>query len=549
MLATMATKSLRDRWTSILYAGVGIAVLLLMTMAVYTQIDTAFYYELPAPMLEAFGISADLGGIGGIAYGAMYDLMGAMTVAGVAISIGAGAVAGEEQAGTMGLLLANPRSRRQVVLSKIAALVALVAVAGVLLWAAGRLVPLVLDVDVTGIQVAALSTHLAAGALVWGMLALAVGAVTGRQLTAVGAAAGAMVISWLATSLLPLNASTAELARAFPWYYFNSSQPELNGINWGHLSVLIALSLALGVVAVVGFARRDLRGGGGRTVLDWLRTNPRTRALAERLAGSTRVSGLTAKTISDRQALLTACSLIMVYLGLASGPLYTILPESFTATFADAPDALLAAVGGADVSTPSGWLQQQVFSIMLPLVAITLLGSVAARALSGAEDDHTMGLVLASPVSRTQVVLGIVRALLAYALALAVVTAAMTMVGVVLAGLDVSLVGIMTISILGSLLGLVHGGIALLVAAATGRTKVAIYTAAGIGLLGYMMESFFPLAESFEPLAALSPFHYFNGGDPLSGDVPWTDAGVLLVLFGLLAGAAVTAFNRRDLRG
>ena len=243
MLGSVYAKSLRDRWTSVVGAGVGIGLLLWMAMAVYAEIDTSFYYELPAAFLEAVGISAEVGGIGGIAYGAMYNLMGAMTLAGVAISFGASAIAGEERAGTLGLLLANPRSRTDVTVSKLASMATLLAGGGLIYLGAALLVPAVLGVDITGIHVAALMLHLTVNALVWGMVAFAIGGWTGNRGAAVGVAAGTMVASWLATSFLPLIEGLADVARVFPWYWFNGSQPELNGVGWGHLGLQVTATL------------------------------------------------------------------------------------------------------------------------------------------------------------------------------------------------------------------------------------------------------------------------------------------------------------------
>ena len=71
----------------------------------------------------------------------------------------------------------------------------------------------------------ALSLHLYVNALFYGMLALAVGAVTGNRDTAVGATAGILVLSFFAVGLLPLVQGLEDLQKAFPWYYFDGSKP------------------------------------------------------------------------------------------------------------------------------------------------------------------------------------------------------------------------------------------------------------------------------------------------------------------------------------
>lgn len=550
MYANVYTTSLRDRGSTVLAAVVAVGLMLLLGMAAYSGIDTSFYYELPEAMLNAAGISAEVGGVGGIAYGAIYNLMGAMTMAGMAISIGASSIAGEERDGTLGLLLGNPRSRRSVLVSKVGSLVTLVVAGGLVLYGAGLLVPAILSVEIAGVQVFALTLHLIMNALFWGMLAVAVGAWTGNRGLGSGVAAGAMVLSWLAASFLPMISATSGLAKISPWYYFSGSQPEVNGIAWGHIAVLAGLSLIAAAVAWIGVDRRDLRGAStATTMIDRLRANPRTQKIAERFAGSTRVTSVMTKTVSDHQGLVAAGAIALFYLGALLTPFYNLLPEAFTTAMGDLPDAMVAAIGGVDMSTPVGWLQGEIFSIVVPIVIIGVLAVVGSRALGGEEENHTMGLLLANPVSRSRIVTEKVAAMVIYAVVLGIVTFAAVTLGVVLGGLDVAISGVAVTSLLAALLGLVYGGVALMLSAATGRVKVAVGGAAGLGLLSYVAQSFLPLNDSLAGWAKLSPFHWFLGSNPLTNGLDWTSVGILLGIFAVLVALSYPLFNRRDLRG
>ena len=544
------TFTVRDRIVSMVVAAVALGLMLALAMAVYADIDLSFYYEMPQAILDAAGISQLVGGVGGIAYGAMYNLMGALTIGGLAIAAGSASIAGEERDGTIGLLLANPRSRTQVLLSKLAALVVLTTVGSLLLWVGGLAVPVALDIDVTGVQVGALVVHLWANSLFWGMLALALGAWTGRPSVAAGAAGGFMALSWLATSFLPMIDGGRTVAQFFPWWYFSSSAPEVNGVDAGHLAVLLGLTVALAVAAVVGVNRRDLRSNvTSVTLLDRLRENPRTAALADRIGGQARVSSIPVKTASDHQGLTLVVGASIAGLGLMEALLFTLLPDGISEVFEQFPDALIAMIGGVDMSTPSGFLQGEVFSIMMPIALIAVTGTVGAKALAGEEENGTMGLLLASPVRRSSIVLGKAVSMVALATVVGLLTFLGTAAGIALAGLDVSLVNLAAISLLATLLGLVFGAVALLVSAATGRVRWAISAAVGLALVAYMLQSFLPLSASYADWAALSPFHYFLRSDPLGTGMAWGDAGVLLAVFLVLVALAVPAFERRDLRG
>lgn len=550
MLTSVFTKSLRDRWVGEVVAAVVVALFLLATMAIYADVDTAFYYDLPPALLDGMGIDPDIGGLSGLAYGSIFNLVGALTVAGLAISFGAASVAGEEREGTLGLLLANPASRTRVLVSKVAGLVVLTAAGSLLLWGSGELVPLVLGIDATGVRVAALMLHLGANAVFWGMLATAIGAWTGNRTVASGGAAGLMVGAYLAATILPLFPAAADVAQFVPWYWFSGSSPEANGIHGGHLASLAGGSVLFGVVAVVGVNRRDLRERRGRTTLvDRLRAHPRTRRWADRIAGSARVSSITAKSTSDQQGLLVVVAGIVAMLALYYGPIYNLLPATFLDALDGFPDALMAMIGQADMSTPAGWLQAELFSLVIPIGFVTVLASTGAKALAGEEADRTMGLLLANPVSRRRVLLAKAAALVVYAVVLGVAAFVGVTGGVLVGGLAVPVTNLVAATALGALFGLAIGMVALAIGAATGRTRPAVAGAAGVAAAAYVAWSFLPLSPALAGWVNVSPFDWYLGGDPLAAGMAWGDAALLVGLSVVLVAVSIPLFERRDLRG
>ena len=94
-------------------------------------------------------------------------------------------------------------------------------------------------------------------AVFYGMLALAIGAVTGNRDTATGGTSAILVLSFFAVGLLPLIEGLEGLRKALPWYYFDGSDPVYNGIAWGHLAVLI-----LGVGPVPDSGRHRVQSTG-----------------------------------------------------------------------------------------------------------------------------------------------------------------------------------------------------------------------------------------------------------------------------------------------
>jgi ABC-2 type transport system permease protein len=378
---------------------------------------------------------------------------------------------------------------------------------------------------------------------------MAIGGWTGSRTTASGTSAGILVLSFLAAGLFPLIEGWESAARAFPWHYYDASGPIDNGVDWGHLGVLLGGSAALAALAVGGVNRRDLREHGvAVTLLDRLRGGPATQRVIERLAGSARVSRIWVKTVSDHQTLTIVVGYIVVVVGAVMGPFYLAIDDALR-DFADQfPEALLAMVGYADMGTAEGWYQTENFSMTLPVALIVVTAVIGSRALAGEEARRTMGLLLANPISRRAVVAEKALAMCSVAALLGVLTFAGTMAGSAMAGLGMSVANVAATSVLVTLLALVFGALALALGAATGLTRIASFGTAGAALILYVLNAFLPLYDGLAGAARWSPFYYYLTADPLNTGMPWGHAGVLAAFcVGLFALSAVL-FERRDLR-
>ena len=171
MLTTVFTKTIRDRWLGWTIAVVCLMLLTLYGMAVYRQIDLSILTSMPEAYVALIGIREDVDA-GGLAVGAIQGLYGAITLAAMALAMGAASVAGEERDGTMGILLGNPKGRTHVLVSKAAAMVLLAAVSVLILWGAVYAIAAMLGVEIGGLDVEALSLHMFVNVLFYGLLAI-----------------------------------------------------------------------------------------------------------------------------------------------------------------------------------------------------------------------------------------------------------------------------------------------------------------------------------------------------------------------------------------
>jgi len=429
-------------------------------------------------------------------------------------------------------------------------MVLLTAVTVLILWAAMVLTAALLDVSIAGMHVGALSLHLFVSSLFYGFLALAVGGWTGNWGTAIGATVGVMVVSFFAVGILPLLEGAEEFVRAFPWHYFDGSDPLINGIAWDHLAILGAASAVLGAIALVGVNRRDLKGQSvGTTLLDRLRAHPLTEKAVGRLAGSARVSSIWLKTASEHQGLflITAIYTFLIQ-GLVMGPLYGAMPRSALDAFQDFPQEMLALLGGGDISTAEGFYQIETYGMMAPILVMIMTIAIGAGALAGEESRRTMSLLLANPISRSRIVAEKAATMTLYAFLVGIVTFAGVALGALLADLGMSTANIAATSFLQVLVGLGFGALALALSAGTGRQKVAIFGAIGAALVLHMLNGLAEFDETMADVAVLSPFHYYLGNDPLNNGMDWSHAAVLLAICAVLLAASFVLFERRDIR-
>ena len=175
-----------------------------------------------------------------------------------AVGFGARAVAGEEEDGTLDLILSGPVSRLRLLAHQFAAMTALTSLIGLVNLAAILLAGAAFGMGLAPGKLAAATFGVVLIALVFGSLALAVGAVTGKRGPAIAVASAAALTAYLVFSLAEVVTWLGTVQKVSPWYYYAASAPLLKGIEWAHAGVLAAIVVALPVAGGVVFDRRDL---------------------------------------------------------------------------------------------------------------------------------------------------------------------------------------------------------------------------------------------------------------------------------------------------
>jgi ABC-2 type transport system permease protein len=205
-----------------------------------------------------FGGNLDIASGAGYLGTEVFSFWGPIVLVAVAIAAGSAAIAGEEERGTLDLLLSLPVSRTRCLLEKLAALVCEVVALAFVMWILLVIVSSAAGMGVSAVNLAAAMLGLVLFALDFGMLAFAIGAATGRKALAIGLSATAAVIADVLNALAPL-ASWLDSARLVsPFYFYSHGDPLRHGIAGTDTLILLAIAVVLGALAPHLFRRRDL---------------------------------------------------------------------------------------------------------------------------------------------------------------------------------------------------------------------------------------------------------------------------------------------------
>lgn len=239
-------------------------------------------------------------------------------------------------------------------------------------------------------------------------------------------------------------------------------------------------------------------------------------------------------------------------LGLLLVPFYETIAaqgEQFERLLEAYPPEFMAFFGAEDlgmIATPQGYLSLEYFAIMPVLLGIFAV--IAGSGLVAAEEENgTLDLLMAYPVSRSVVFFGRVLALEVTLLAIL----AVAYLGIYLPSLN-SPMNLDPVGLIWPYLSLfavvfLFAALSLLLSLLLPSRRMAGMVG-GLLLVGsYFLTSLANLAPTLKGAARFSPMSYYQSGDAMSG-LHWGWFSGLLLVAGLLVGASWLLFERRDIR-
>jgi ABC-2 type transport system permease protein len=534
MFRTIWSKSLRDYRVPILSWGIGLGLLMAIIFAGATPALRDAYASV-AQSFRFFGDPYAVQTSEGFITTRLLEVTLPILFSFWPILAGARMVRGEEERGTMDVLLATPQSRTRVILEKLLALIiALLLIA--LLMALGT---------IAGESAANTQLHFGRALLAalnvsllvffFAMVALLISQFATHRGTAAGWAGGLMILAFLLDGT-GRTVSGTWVQHLSPFYYYNLNRPLIPSFNntLGGALLLFGLSLLFATSSVVLFAGRD---SGGPAFM-WRHKHANGNLQVERSLRKAE-RAISMRTISLRALRAQGGASFWWLLGIViwCGWCVLLIPsvlEPLKKAVAQSPN-LAQLFSGSDIGTNAGFMSSVVFAFLPALVVIFAM--TLALTWAGDLENGRLELVLGTPQSRQRMVLERFAAIFLLALLAPVLTWLAIVVGAHIANLSVDQGHVIAASF--SLLppALIMMGLVYVLAGRL-RYGVVLGILTAYITLTFLAEFLNTLLQLPSWLLALSIFHQY--GSPITTGMDWgafigmTVVAMLLLVLGLV---------------
>ncbi|MFO7699556.1 MAG: ABC transporter permease subunit, partial [Acidimicrobiia bacterium] len=468
MLRSVFTKDLWDRRRSAVWWIGGVALLNVWVASVYPVIRDSdamkdFVNEFPPAVLALFGIDPDTFLTGaGFLQSEMFSFIIPIIVITFGVLAGTAATAREEKDGTMDVLLAVPISRPSIVLQKAASMTLVLGaiMAGTTLALMGMNVAVDLSLSIINLIAVCAGAWLLG--LVFGGVAMAIGAFTGSPGATSGAAVSLGIFSWFVTAFSSLYSWLELPSKLSPFSWYLDGNPLLNGFSSGHLWLLAGAVTGTGAATVL-FTRRNI--AVERVVLP---KNPLRRRRGTVISPRTPwlLGSVFGKTLWDRRHSVWVWAIGLSSLSLltfAAWPALAKDSEALMELLEAFPKEVLAMMGLTDASTlatPEGFVSTRTYGAVGPVVILVFAISAMSSLVAREEASGILDLVVSASQQRRTLLREKALAVFTLVGIIAVFLFIVALVGNAVWGLGIGFTGILAANVGLALFGLCFWGIA-----------------------------------------------------------------------------------------
>jgi ABC-2 type transport system permease protein len=259
-------RNIADKRVSLLVYALGVAAYAVLILAIWpslrSNVDTLnqLWESYPESLRKAFGgENFNFGTFDGFLAVEYFNQMWVIVMIAFSVSIATGAISAEIEKGTMELLLAQPISRRAVLVTRhfFFELGTLFLIAATFLPIAVGAPMIGADLNYTGLLTLIIPAFLFFTAI--GSLTFLFSALFNSRGAAIFMSMGIIIFSYALDILAKIN-DTVSNAHFISLFYYWDPYRYLHSIDiaWGDLAVLVGITLASTTAAVFWFERRDI---------------------------------------------------------------------------------------------------------------------------------------------------------------------------------------------------------------------------------------------------------------------------------------------------
>jgi ABC-2 type transport system permease protein len=212
------------------------------------------------------------------------------------------------------------------------------------------------------------------------------------------------------------------------------------------------------------------------------------------------------------------------------------------------PEALKTIFRIEDYASGAGFLGTELYSLMIPLILISLAAGRGSSAIAGEVESGTADILFALPISRTRILISKLVAMVVEVLGLTVLAVTSIAVGASMVNLEISTAALITATSASGLMALVFGAIALLAGSFTGKRSAATGLAITFAIAALVFYSLAPIVDTFDYLTPFNPMDWAINGNPLSNGVSTLSFIKLTAVFTSLSVFAMVLFRKRDIK-
>jgi len=263
MLKNVFAKTLRDKRKTFAWWTLGILFITIWYNMMFTALEgdmSGMNQMMESDLVKALlGGAYDLSTPAGWLSAELLPLIGPIIFIVFAVSFASSTLIGEEEQGTLDLLLTNPVDRKTVFFQKFLAMIVGLLALGFAFWVGNIIGTSSANMGLSVLSLAEVSFSLVLLGLLFGTFTFTLGALTGKSGLSTGLASAIAVVSYLLDSMAEIVSSLETFRPVSVFHYYGGGNVLQDGLDAGNLGILVAGTIALIVIGIYGFQHRDIR--------------------------------------------------------------------------------------------------------------------------------------------------------------------------------------------------------------------------------------------------------------------------------------------------